>query len=375
MNRVAFFGAQYSTGGEGRVCSAIGKALARRQFDVDFLVDGTYSKDSYLQDGLPKNCRVVQLTSTRIADSGSISLSYPKILYLLIKYLKEEKPAVLISNLTKFNLLAVWASVISQVETSLVLVEHSLISPRITDRSHLLPPLIQAHYPFADKIIAVSEDVKKDLLNYHRIRAGSCTTIRNPVDVEKVVLQSIRKLDHDWFSSGAPVILGAGRFVEEKQFSVLLKAFEQLQRHTEVRLILAGRGPLREDLHELTVELGVEKHVDFLGFVPNPYKYMRRAHLLAISSKYEGCPVVALEALACGTPIVSTNCPGGNSDILNDGEYGELVDVGDPRGLADAMARTLDDPPDPDRLVERARHYDVNEVVDRYAEVIERAAN
>ena len=137
---------------------------------------------------------------------------------------------------------------------------------------------------------------------------------------------------------------------------------------------MVGDGPLKTDLMELTVKLKIEDRVDFLGFVSNPYKYMRRADLLAISSRMEGHPVVALESLACGTPIVSTDCPGGNSEILNDGEFGELVDVGDPQGLADAMVRTLDDPPDPERLVERAKHYRVDKVADRYAEVIERAA-
>jgi glycosyltransferase involved in cell wall biosynthesis len=167
--------------------------------------------------------------------------------------------------------------------------------------------------------------------------------------------------------------MGAGRFVEQKQFSVLLKAFKLLTRHSDVRLALAGKGPLKEDLHNLAVALDIEDRVDFLGFVPNPYKYMRRASLLAVSSRYEGFGLILTEALACGTPVVSTDCPGGPSDILDDGKYGELVDVGDPRGLADAMARTLSDPPESDRLVERARHYDVEKVADRYAEVIDRA--
>jgi len=102
---------------------------------------------------------------------------------------------------------------------------------------------------------------------------------------------------------------------------------------------------------------------------------LRKRKALAYYSRYEGFGLVLVEALACGTPVVATNYPGGPSDILNDGEYGELVDVGDARELAEAMARALDDPPDPDRLVERARHYDVDKVADRYAEVIERVAN
>jgi glycosyltransferase involved in cell wall biosynthesis len=237
-----------------------------------------------------------------------------------------------------------------------------------------LPWLVRTHYPFAHEVVAVSEDVEKELRETHGLETDTCTTIRNPVDVEEVTSKSSRDVDHDWFLDDVPVIVGVGRFVEQKQFSVLLTAFERLTRQTEARLVLVGDGPLREKLSALAVELNIEDRVDFLGFASNPYKYMRKAQLLAISSRYEGFGVVTVEALACGTPVVATDCPGGPSDILNDGEFGELVDVGDPGQLADAMARTLENPPDPDRLMERAQDYRADKVADRYAEVIERAA-
>ena len=372
--KVSFFGAQYSTGGAGRVCSAVGKTLAREGYDVDFLVDGTYSEDSYLEEGLPHTGRVVRLTETRCSGPGHDPRRYAELLSTLAAYLRRQDGGVLVSNLTKFNLMSVWASVLSGFGWGLVLVEHSLIDPRITGRSCILPWLVRTHYPFAHEVVAVSEDVEKELRETYGLETDTCTTIRNPVDVEEVTSKSLREVDHDWFLDDVPVIVGVGRFVEQKQFSVLLTAFERLTRQTEARLVLIGDGPLREKLSALAVELNIEHRVDFLGFASNPYKYMRKAQLLAISSRYEGFGIVAVEALACGTPVVATDCPGGPSDILNDGEFGELVDVGDPEGLADAMARTLENPPDPDRLMERAQHYRVDKVADRYAEVIERAA-
>ena len=353
------------------MCSAVGKTLAQEGYDVDFLVDGTYSEDSYLEEGLPRNGRVVRLTETRCADPGHDPRRYVELLTALATYLRKEDGGVLVSNLTKFNLMSVWASVLSGFKVGLVLVEHNLIDPRLTGRSRILPWLVRTHYPFAHETIAVSGDVGQELRESHGVDA--CTTIRNPLDVEQVVAQSHQKVNHDWFLEDTPIVMGIGRFVEQKRFSVLLEAFELLMRHTDARLALAGTGPLRGNLHDLTDELKIKDRVDFLGFVPNPYKYMRKAGLLAVPSRYEGFGLTLIEALACGTPVVSTDCPGGPSDILDSGEYGELVDVGDARGLAEAMARTLDDPPNPDRLVERAQHYDVDKIADRYAAVINRA--
>lgn len=370
--KVSFFGAQYSTGGAGRVCSAVGKTLAQEGYDVDFLVDGTYSADSYLEKGLPSNGRVVRLTES-CSDPGHDPRRYVELLSALTTYLRREEEGVLVSNLTKFNLMAVWASVLSGFGFGLVLVEHNLISPPITGRSRILPWLVSMHYPFAQEVVAVSDDVTNELRGRCGVEPGTSTTIRNPLDVEQVVAKSRQKVDHKWLLDDIPVVMGVGRLVEQKQFSVLLQAFDLLTRHTEARLILAGSGPLKEELQNLTIDLEIEDRVDFLGFVSNPYKYMRRAGLLVVSSRYEGFGLTLTEALACGTPVVSTDCPGGPADILNDGEYGELVDVGDPRGLADAMSRTLKNPPDSDRLVERARHYDVDKVADRYAEVVGRA--
>ena len=373
QRKIAFFGPQYGVGGAGRVCASVGKALARRGYDVDFLVDGTYSAGGYLEDGLPVHGRVVPLTDARYSDFKYAPPGFLGLCVALAKYLRTEE-RILVSSLTKFNVLAVWASVIPTFTEGLILIEHNLVSRSLTGRSRLLHYLVRTHYPFSDEVVAVSSDVREDLCENHGVGWSTCTTIRNPLDVEDLISKSTQRVEHDWFHDDIPVVLAVGRFVEPKQFSLLLEAFELLTRRREARLVLAGDGPLMDDLRALAAELRIDDRVDFLGFVSNPYKYMKRAELLAISSKYEGFGVVVTEALACGTPVVSTDCPGGPSDILNDGAYGELVDVGDARGLADAMARTLDDPPAPDRLVERARHYDVDKVADRYAEVIERAA-
>ena len=360
-------------GGAGRVCAALGKVLAKRSYDVDFLVDGSYSEGGYLEEEFPRNCRIVRLSDVDYSGFGYSPLGFLGLLFCLLRYLFDEDVDILISNLTKFNIISSYVSIVPFSVGEVILVEQNLLRVTLTERSRIIPCLVRGHYALADEVLAVSSDVREDLCENHGISTGKCTTIPNPLDIESVVSKSGQKVDHGWFHDDIPVVLGVGRLVEQKQFSLLLQAFERLTRRKEVRLVLAGDGPLMDDLRALAAELRIDERVDFLGFVSNPYKYMRRAGLLAVSSRYEGFGLILTEALACGTPVVSTDCPGGPSDILNDGEYGELVDVGDPRGLTEAMARTLDDPPDPDRLVERAQHYRVKKVADRYAEVIDRA--
>jgi glycosyltransferase involved in cell wall biosynthesis len=371
--KVAFLGPQYGVGGAGQVCADVGKALGRRGYDVDFLVCGAYSEDSYLEENLPRRCSVVPFTDVAPKNDDKIhNLRYYGAQFQsLLGYLRDQEQVSLLSNATKYNILSVWASALCGRSVDLFLIEHNMLRPRISGSRHVLPLLVRTNYPFANRVIGVSDDITVEFISEYGLCERLCITIRNPVDADKITRQAEEPLTHPWFSDDPPVILGVGRFERFKQFSVLLSAFKELTRGIDARLVLLGDGSRKQKLIRQAESSEVEDDVDFVGFVSNPYKYMRRADLLAHSSRYEGFGLVLVEALACGTPVVATNCPGGPSDILNDGEYGELVDVGDPRGLSDAMARTLDDPPDPDRLVRRAQHYRVEKVADRYVEVIE----
>ena len=371
--KVAFFGPVYGVGGAGHVCSDVGKELGRKGYDVDFLVDGGYSVGSYLEDNLPKTCTVTQITDVGPKEHGYNLRYYGSLFQSLREYLRDKAHVIMLSNSTKYNIISVWAAAFSSTVVDLHLIEHNVLAPRISGVRHVLPLLVRTHYPFADSVIGVSSDITREFITDYGLDPRFCTTVENPVDVDRIATMAEESVEHSWFSGDVPVIVGVGRLVGFKQFSVLLSAFHGLHQRTEARLVMLGGGPRKDVLKQQSKERGIGEQVDFLGFVDNPYKYMLRADLLAHSSRYEGFGLVLVEALACGTPVVATNCPGGPSDILNDGEYGELVDVGDPRGLADAMARTLDDPPDPDRLVERAQHYRVEKVADRYAEVIDRA--
>jgi glycosyltransferase involved in cell wall biosynthesis len=166
--------------------------------------------------------------------------------------------------------------------------------------------------------------------------------IYNPIVDLRIDQLANQPLSHPWLASGQPpVLIAAGRLSPEKDFGTLLRAFEMLHRQIECRLILLGDGPERTSLEQLACNLGVQENVQFLGFVANPYMYMKRASVFVLSSIREGLPTALVEALSLNVPVVSTDCANGPREILCNGLYGTLVPVGDANGIASAVAAVL----------------------------------
>jgi len=163
--------------------------------------------------------------------------------------------------------------------------------------------------------------------------------------------------------------VAVGRLQMQKDYPTLLHAFAQVRKNRPVRLLILGEGKDRLALEELIKELGLEQDVSLPGFVMNPYAYMARASLFVLSSRWEGLPTVLIEALCCGTPVVSTDCPSGPREILRDGQYGQLVPVGDVDGLAQAIEAALNSKA-PGPPSESWRPYDLENVVNQYISLL-----
>ena len=140
--------------------------------------------------------------------------------------------------------------------------------------------------------------------------------------------------------------------------------------HARRGLVILGEGPERGNLLRLAEELGVAERIDLPGFQVNPFAYMSKARLMVHSSKYEGFPNVLVQAMACGTPVVSTDCDHGPREILEDEKWGRLVPVGDSEAMAEAIMETLRDPMEPGLLVSRAGAFSAEAAVGRYVHVI-----
>jgi glycosyltransferase involved in cell wall biosynthesis len=238
-------------------------------------------------------------------------------------------------------------------------------------RWRFMAPLIGKVYPRAERIVTVSGGVADDLATCTGLPRATIGTIYNPILTTEIAEKAQVPISHTWLPpTTLPVILGVGRLVPQKDFPTLLKAFAHVHMKYPSRLIILGEGRERAKLEALVSELGIAEDVSFPGFESNPYAFMARASVFVLSSAWEGLPNALIEALACGCPVVSTNCPSGPQEILDNGAFGPLVPVGDDWALAEAILHTLEHPPNPERLRSRAAEFDIQTIAEKYLQAL-----
>lgn len=360
MKHTAFFLPTLHGGGAEKVVLALTNGFIERGISVDLILINI--EGEYLNQINPE-VNVIDLKQTR-----ALNAVIP-----LVKYLQEFKPSVLISHMSRANLAAIIAKTCARVDTSLILVEHNTLSATQSKlfRAKLFPFFMKLLYPKAEKIIGVSQAASRDLEKSLSLKAGSITTIYNPVVDNALGLKAKQSLKHQWLAPGSPpVFLTVGRLTEQKDFYTAINAFAMVRKKIPSRLIILGEGELRPQIEELIYTLDIAQDVHMAGFVQNPYAYMSQAAAFILSSRWEGLGNVLIEAMACGTPVISTDCPHGPKEILEDGKYGPLVPVGDANALANAMQKILETPIDRERLIERANYFSVQSAITQYLSVI-----
>jgi glycosyltransferase involved in cell wall biosynthesis len=392
--RVAFLMGNLHGGGVQRITLLLAEGLAARGADVDLVVCDAQGE---LSDQIPPTLRLValergnplaaRLAVLRADPQGvaaylrpltTIKYASPTLACLpaLARYLRRARPASLFSATSYLNIEAVLARRLAGVPTRLVLSDRSHFSsgkPRKDWRQRHLAAAMRRTYAQADAVTAVSQGVADDIARSIGIARDAIITLYNPTITPDFAARAREPIAHAWFAAGAPpVVLAVGRTTFQKDFATLLRAFARVRRERPLRLAIIGESSAKQAarLQELAGELAVQDDFALLGYQRNPLPYMARAAVLALSSRYEGFPNVLLEALACGTPVVSTDCPSGPSEILAGGAYGALVPVGDDAALAAAIGATLAAPPDRARLQARAAMFDYRTAIARYAAVL-----
>ncbi|GAB0147651.1 glycosyltransferase [Marichromatium sp. PS1] len=352
--------------GVDRLARHLLPAIARRGHRVDLLKVRGHGPELTDQ---PPGLRIIDLGTRHTLAT----------LPALVRYLRRERPDVLLSDKDKVNRLALAARALARTPTRLVLRSGITISVDLASRGPL-DRWVQRHsmgwlYRFADRVLVPSVGAADDMARYTGLPRERIHPVDSPIVPARLFTEQQPRPDHPWFADDAPpLILSVGELCSRKDFATLLRAFARVRAERPCRLMILGRGSARERLLRLADDLGVGADFALPGFVPEPYAYMAHAALLAFSSRWEGLPFVPVEALAVGTPVVSTDCPSGPREILQDGRYGPLVPVGDDAALAEAIKATLDDPLPKAVLREAAGRFEIERAVGGYLGGIERRA-
>jgi glycosyltransferase involved in cell wall biosynthesis len=328
---LAIYMQDLSGGGVERQTLQLAGLLCSAQLSVSIVVNQAVGE---LRELCPQGVELVDLACSRTLHA------IPK----LVAFIRERTPDVLLSNLDYNNVAALLANIIARGKTRLIICQHNSLARdygRTKGWSHRFIPV--AYRFFSAQIaraVAVSGGIETELQNRAHLPADKVVLIHNPVIGENFENKAAQPIRRPWVAPpGSPVFITAGRLVPAKDHQTLIRAFAICREKVDSRLIVLGEGELRDSLRELCDELQIGEYVYFLGFQENPLPFFREADAFVLSSYSEGFGNVLVEALGCGTPVISTNCPHGPAEILGNGEYGILVPTRDAHKLADAMAQ------------------------------------
>jgi len=357
---VAIYIHDLSPGGVERQCLVLAAELQARGVKVVLVMHQVRGE---LFPLLPERVPVVNLDGARTLQDVT----------RLRRFLLDHKPTVLLANVDHNNIAAAMAKTVARSGTKVVICQHNPLSAgfhaTVNWKHRLVPFFYRVLASQINHAVAVSDGIAQELVRNGGLPAHKVSTISNAVIGDDFQERAGAVVRHPWLEArDRPVFVTAGRLVEMKDQRTLLHAFALHLRRHSARLMILGAGPMRQELEALAGSLGIAKHVEFLGFVENPLPYMREADAFVLSSRSEGFGNVLVEALGCGTPIVSTNCPHGPAAILAHGEYGILVPPQDPAALAEGLGRILHERVrwPAERLRARANEFTYSACADRY---------
>ena len=339
----------------------------KRDFDVELIVLFDLPSDTQEEaiSLLTSKCKVRFLSLTKFRHS----------LFSLIRIFRSNDADILLAPMWPLTCVSILAWLLSGSKSKLFISEHTNITASFANETKTSLLLIRLSmfclYRFASGIIAVSKGVQYDLAQLARISPQEIKVIYNPVidgsrSTNREIIQEYKKY---FWDPGYPIrILGVGTLKEQKNFSLLLKAFNNLSTNirAQSQLVILGDGPLKENLLREIKHYDLEKQVFLKGNVLDTHPWYSSASLFVLSSSWEGFGNVLVEALECGTPIVSTNCKSGPSEILDNGRFGRLVPINDYKSLKNGIESSLGISHDSEILKVRAEDFLISKISPQY---------
>lgn len=363
VTKVLFFRPTLDDGGADRVTVTLLRYLDRARFAPSLALA---SRRGVLLPEVPSDVPVLDLGAPRLALAA----------LPLARVIRATQPDVIFSTSSSSNTIAVAARTLSRSSARLVLSERSALVRRDVGRArrYLELPLKRVAYRRADLVTAVSEGVARDLVTTLGLPSARVQTVWNPIVTEDVTRRAEERIDHPFFGNGRPVLLACGRLIADKDYPTLLHAFARVVAARPARLVILGEGPLRAELEAQARALRIAADVSFVGFDPNPLKYMARAYLLLQTSRREGLPGTLIQSMAVGTPVIATDCEHGVREVVSDGQDGWIVPIGDAAALARRTIELLDDPSRRDSFAmhatRTASRFSMHESLARYERAI-----
>jgi glycosyltransferase involved in cell wall biosynthesis len=295
------------------------------------------------------------------------------MLFPFSKYLKEVRPDIVFSAEDHLNAVVLLAALIARskvkISCSSRVTPFDTYSSKLFTKRWVLKQLVRAVMWRANALTCVSKDMVEQYRKVFNTPPHVC--VYNIID-DAVSRQRMQEpVDQEWLlQKDGPVVVAAGRLASWKGFADLIRAISLLPSQRRVRLLILGDGPLRSQLQSLIVELGLQDVVRLMGYVDNPLKYFAHADVFVLSSHVEGLPNVLVEAMMCGCTPVSTDCPTGPREVLQNGKYGYLVPVSDPVAMVAGIEQALDHRIPKAVLAEAIRPFEEGAVLRRHFEVL-----
>lgn len=340
----------------------LANAFMARGHDVEFIL---MRAQGQLLPAVPAGAKLVDLGASRLR----------KAVLPLARHLRSKRPCAVLAAMWPLTSIAVWARHLARVPTRIVVSDHTdyTATPVGSSRAAMwkLQTAMRWSYPRADGIVAVSEGVAVAVARFSGLPRSRIAIIHNPVrppspaDKREPCTAAV-----GWAAHEGPRLIAVGSLKPAKDFALLLAAFARLRKAANARLLILGEGPLRAELQALISRLALDGAVDMPGFVANPYPYLARADVFVLSSAWEGFGLVIVEALACGTPVVATDCRSGPREILENGRHGRLVPVGDAAALARAMCESLAGSHERAALMRRAGDFSLDAASRQYLDLL-----